>query len=41
MTATSMRAGGAVIVDNTSVISQLTNAISIQNKEVIEVNNLR
>jgi hypothetical protein len=39
-TATSTRAGGSVIVDNASVISQLTNAISIQNKEAIESNNL-
>jgi hypothetical protein len=37
---TSTRAGGAVVVDNASVISQLTNVISLQNKEVIEPNNL-
>ncbi len=40
MTVTSTRAGGAVIVNNASVISQLTNAISILNKEAIESNNL-
>ncbi len=39
-TATNMIAGGAVIVDKALVISQLTNAISIQNKEAIELNNL-
>ena len=37
----STRAGGAVVVDNASVINQLTNAISLQNEEAIESNNLR
>ena len=37
---TSTRAGGAVVVNNASVISQLTNAISLENKEAIESNNL-
>jgi hypothetical protein len=40
MTATSTRAGGSVIINNASVISQLTNVISIQNKEAIKLNNL-
>ncbi len=34
-------AARAVTLYNTSVISQLTNAISVQNKEAIEPNNLR
>ena len=38
---TSTRAGGAVVINNASVISQLNNAISLQNKEAIESNNLR
>jgi hypothetical protein len=33
-------AAGAVTLDNTLVISQLTNAISVQNKEAIVSNNL-
>ncbi len=41
ITATSTRAGGAVIIDNPLAISQLTNSISIQNKETIEPNNLQ
>jgi hypothetical protein len=41
MALTSTRAGGAVVVHNASVISQLTNAISLQNKEAIESNNIR
>ncbi len=41
MALTSTTAGGAVVVDNASVISQITNAISLQNKEAIESNNLR
>jgi hypothetical protein len=32
---------GAATLDNASVISKLTNAISIQNKEAMESNNLR
>ncbi len=40
MTLISTKAGGAVVVNNASVISQLTNAISLQNKEAIESNNL-
>ena len=36
MATTRTRAGGAVVVDNASVVSQLTNAISLQNKEAIE-----
>ncbi len=40
MTATSMRAGGVVFVNNALVISQLTNAISIQNKEAVDSNNI-
>ena len=41
MALTSTRAGGAAVVNNASVISQLTNAISLQNEEAIESNNLR
>jgi hypothetical protein len=40
MAATSTRARGVVVIDNASVISQLTNAISLQNKEAMESNNL-
>jgi hypothetical protein len=38
--ATSTRAGGAVVINNASVIKQLTNVISLQNKEAMESNNL-
>jgi hypothetical protein len=38
--ATSTRAGGAVAINNALVISQLTNGISLQNKEAMESNNL-
>ena len=41
MVLTCTRAGGVVVVDNASVISQLTNGISLQNEEAIESNNLR
>ena len=37
---TSSRAIGAVVVDNSSVVSQLAKVISLQNKGVIELNNL-
>jgi hypothetical protein len=40
MTATGIRAGAAII-DNALVIIQLINVISIQNKEAMELNNLR
>jgi hypothetical protein len=36
----STSAGGAVVVDNASVISQLNNGISLQNEEAVELNNL-
>jgi hypothetical protein len=38
--ATSTRAGGAVVIDNALVISQLTNTISLQNKKAMKLNNL-
>jgi hypothetical protein len=41
MAATSTRAEGAVVIDIALVISQLTNAISLQIKEPMESNNLR
>jgi hypothetical protein len=34
-----MSAGGAVVINNILVISQLTNAISLQNEEAMELNN--
>jgi hypothetical protein len=40
MAATSTTARGAVVIDNALVISQLTNTISLQNKEAMESNNL-
>ena len=41
LTRTMSNATGAAHLDNASVISQLTYAISIQNKEAMESNNLR
>ncbi len=38
--ATSTTARGAAVIDNALVISQLTNAISLQNEEAMESNNL-
>ncbi len=41
MNKTLTNAAGVATLDNASVINQLTNAISIQNKEAMESNNLR
>jgi hypothetical protein len=40
MAATSTTASRAVVINNALVISQLTNTISLQNKEAMESNNL-